>query len=91
MIICQGYHHIVVYLDDFLVIGNSKDEYQAAYDCLAVLLLDLRFQLSETKLVPPTQYINFLGVEINSLTMMTLSLPAVNLSAFREVITELLG
>ena len=45
---------------------------------------------SDTKLVPPTQCITYLGVEISSLTM-TLSLPADKLSAFRAVITEFLG
>ena len=43
-----GYHLIVVYLNDFLIIGSSKGENQAAYDCLAALLLDLGFQLSGT-------------------------------------------
>ena len=84
-----SYNLIVAYLHDFLIISNSKDESQAFYDCLAALLLDLDFQVSGTKLVPPAQF-NFLGVEINSLTM-TLSLPVGKFSAFGEVITEFLG
>ena len=84
-----SYNLIVAYLDDFLIISNSKDESQAFYDCLAALLLDLDFQLSGTKLVPPTHF-NFLGVESNFLTV-TLSLPAGKFSAFGEVTTELLG
>ena len=43
---------VVIYLYDFLIIGNSKDECQTAYDCLASLLLDLGSQLSQIKLVP---------------------------------------
>ena len=82
--ICRGYHLIVVYFDDFLIIGNSKDKWKAAYECLAALFLYLIFQLSETKLVSPPQCITFLGVEINSLTM-TFSLPADKLGAFWEV------
>ena len=50
MMIRRGCHFIVVYLHNFLVIGNSIDECQAAYDCLPALLLDLGFQLGETKL-----------------------------------------
>ena len=75
---------------DFLIIGTSKDECQVAYDCLAALLLDFGFQVSETKLVPPTQCITFLGIEINSLTM-TLSLLADKLSVFQKVTTKFLG
>lgn len=53
MMIRWSYNLIVAYLDDFLIISNSKDESEAFYDCLAALLLDLDFQVSGTKLVPP--------------------------------------
>ena len=89
MMIRWSYNLIVAYLDNFLIISNSKDKSQAFYDFLAALLLDLDFQLTGTKLVPPAQF-NFLGVEINSLTM-SLSLPAGKFSTFGEVITEFLG
>ena len=83
MMICRGYHFIVLYLDDFLIIGNSKDECYATYDCLACLLLGLGLQVIETNVGPPTQCITFLGVEINSLTM-TLPLPTDKLSTFEK-------
>ena len=35
MMIARGYDLILVYLSDFQIIGNSKDECQAVCDCLA--------------------------------------------------------
>ena len=66
MMACRGYDAIVVYLDDFLVIGATKAECQAAYECLLNLFQDLGFQISWHKVVPPTQQLTFLGIELNS-------------------------
>lgn len=41
MMIRWDYDLIMVYLDEFLIIGNSKDKCQAVYDYLATFLLDL--------------------------------------------------
>ena len=90
MMLRRGFHLIVVYLDDFLIIGKSKEECQAAYDCLSALLLDLGFELSSTKLVPPTQCLTFLGVEICSRTL-TLSLPAPKLEELRALVASFLS
>ena len=56
IMIRQGYGLILVYLNDFLINGNSKDECQAAYDCLGALLLDLGYELSKTKFASYTVY-----------------------------------
>ena len=58
----RGFPNIIVYLDDFLVIGATREECQLAYDTLFQLLIDLGFTLSEHNLVPPTQPLTFLGV-----------------------------
>ena len=50
----QGFHDVVAYLDDFLVIGRTAAECHTAYDTLLQLLTDLGFQISMHKLVPPT-------------------------------------
>ena len=51
----RGFTDIIVYLDDFLVIGASREQCQLAYDMLLQLLLDLGFSISQHKLVAPTQ------------------------------------
>ena len=50
-----AYEDVFVYLDDFLIVGNTKSACQVAYDTLLQLLKDLGFQISAHKLVPPTQ------------------------------------
>ena len=71
----RGFPNIIVYLDDFLVIGATREECQLAYDTLFQLLIDLGFTLSEHKLVPPTQRLTFLGVELDTMAG-TMTLPA---------------
>ena len=51
---------VIVYLDDFLVVGATKEECQQGYDTLCNLLTNLGFQLSPNKFVPPTQELVFL-------------------------------
>ena len=77
---------VIVYLDDFLVIGATEAECQQAYDTLFNLLTDLGFQLSTSKLVPPCQSLIFLGVLFDTVSL-TLSLPAQKLSQLKEVIS----
>ena len=55
----RGFTDIIVYLDDFLVIGADKQQCQQAFDTLRKLLLDLGFSISEHKLVPPDTASNF--------------------------------
>lgn len=80
---------ILVYLDEFLISGNSKDKCQAVYDYLAAFLQDLGSQLNETKLMSPNKCITFLLVEIHFLTI-TLSLSGNKICSYREVITGFL-
>ena len=81
----HGYDAIVVYLDDFPVIGATKVECQAAYECLLNLLQDLGFQISWHKVVPPTQQLTFLGIKLNSVTQ-CMALPQSKLVELQEVI-----
>ena len=76
---------VIVYLDDFLVIGKTEAECQLAYDTLCSLLTDLGFQLSTNKLVPPCQQLIFLGVLFDTVTS-TLSFLAQKLSQLKDVI-----
>ena len=62
----RGFHDVVVYLDDFLVIGATRSECERAYQILLALLQDLGFTIGEHKLVPPTQRLTFLGVQLDT-------------------------
>ena len=81
----SGFTTIVVYLDDFLVIGRTKEKCQLAFDTLYKLLLSLGFQISLSKLVYPCQQLTFLGVVINTVAM-ELFLPQSKLSETRELV-----
>ena len=85
MMLRRGHASLVVYLDDFLVVGESEAACQATYDELCSLLQELGFQLSVSKLVPPTQNLVFLGIEFDTVTM-SLSLPADKLSDLKTFI-----
>ena len=76
---------VIVYLDDFLVIGRTEEECQLAYDTLCTLLISLGFQLSTSKLVPPCQQLVFLGVLLNTITC-TLSLPTQKLLELKDIL-----
>ena len=62
----RGFQTVVVYLDDFLVTGKSKEECQEAFSVLLKLLQDLGFQISWRKVIGPTQKLVFLGVELDT-------------------------
>ena len=81
----RGYPLIIVYLDDFLVIGRTQHGCQAAFDTLRSLLVSLGFTISPSKLVPPCQNLVFLGVEIDTSTL-TLSLPAKKLGDLKDIL-----
>ena len=89
MMFRRGFPMVVVYLDDFLVLGRSFADCQLAYDTISALLVDLGFTLSPSKLVPPTQRLTFLGVEIDSCTL-SLSLPLAKLSELSSVVKSFL-
>ena len=71
----RGFPNIIIYLDDFLVIGASREQCQLAYDMLLQLLVGLGFSISQHKLVPPTQRLTFLGVQLDTVVG-TMTLPA---------------
>eukprot|EP00111_Clytia_hemisphaerica_P012350 TCONS_00036275-protein len=79
MVSRRGFKDVVVYLDDFIVIGKTQEECEAAYMTLRSLLLELGFTISPSKLVPPCQKLVFLGVEIDTVKL-TLSLSAKKLA-----------
>ena len=74
MMFRRGFKGIVVYLDDFLIVSQSRAECELAFTTLRELLLDLGFQISPSKVVPPCQQLTFLGIVFDTCAM-ELSLP----------------
>ena len=66
MMIRRGFKNIVVYLDDFFLVGSTFDECNEALHVLMQLLRSLGFLISWPKVVGPSQEICFLGININS-------------------------
>ena len=89
MMAMRGFQTIIVYLDDFLITGKTKEECQEAFSVLLQLLLDLDFQVSWCKVFGPTQKLVFLGVELDT-HLCEMALPPNKLAKLHEVITSFL-
>ena len=57
---------VLAYLDDFLIIADTKVECQHTYEELIKLLGDFGFQINWDKAVRPCQQLTFLGIEIDT-------------------------
>lgn len=62
----QGFKNIIAYLDDFLIIEDSRERCAAGQMCLISLLIRLGFAISWAKVVGPCQSITFLGLIIDT-------------------------
>ena len=80
-------HEIIVYIDDFFVVANSRAECQLIADELVSLLRDLGFKSSWKKIIDPTQCITFPGVEIDSVDM-CLRVPDCKLRALKQLLED---
>ena len=85
MMFRRGFKGVVVYLDDFLIVGKTLKECQEAFKALCDLLVELGFTISPSKVVEPCQKLTFLGVEIDTHAL-TLSLPQDKLHSLKEVL-----
>ena len=65
---------MVNYLDEFLIIGSTKEECQRGLVTFINFLHYLGFNASWHKAISPSQHITFLGIELDSSTM-SLRLP----------------
>ena len=82
----KGFHNIVVYLDDFLVVEDSYESCKATMDVLRRVLRELGFRINYKKIEGPTQRINFLGVILDSNTM-SVDLPASKCAELKETLS----
>lgn len=60
----RGFTEVIVYFDDFLIIGDPLEWCKLAYDTPLHLLVDLGFTISRHKLVPPNSACTLLGSAI---------------------------
>ena len=88
MMLRRGFY-VVAYLDDFLIIGATKDECEKGYNILYNLLLELGFTLSAHKAVLPCQQLIFLGIQFDTVRL-TLSLPTVKLAELHTQVKDFL-
>ena len=85
----QGHEKIVAYLDDFLIIGQTYQECQAALNALLRTLRALGFSINYAKLVGPARILTFLGVEIDTCAY-TFALPLDKLRRLEQEVGETL-
>ena len=79
-----------MYLDDFLVVGDSYLECLTAYTTLMTLLRSLGFSINYKKLMDPCKKLVFLGIELNSLKG-TVSLDDSKANALLEYLKTILS
>ena len=85
----RGFRTILAYLDDFLIIGDTKHECELAYYELIKLLTELGFNINWEKAVAPTQRLTFLGIEIDTV-LRQLCLPDSKLCELRQLLSDTL-
>ena len=90
MMLRRGFNKIVAYQDDFLVLGDTKDECMEAWSVLMNLITSLGFEINKEKAERPAQTIIFLGIQLNS-TLMQLSLPTEKLEKIRATLRQFKG
>ena len=83
----RGFHNILAYLDDFLLIGDTKRQCQTAYEELITFLGQLGFQINWDKAVSPCQKLTFLGIDIDTVHCQ-LTLPERKMCELRILLSE---
>ena len=76
---------VLAYLDDFLIIEPSQQQYQIAADTLVNLLQSLGFTINWSKVVQPSQSLCFLGVEMDTVNRV-LQLPRDHISELLDIL-----
>ena len=64
MMVARGFKHVIVYVDDFLVMAETREECKRALDALLEVLRELGFTTCPKKTEQPTQTIMFLGMRL---------------------------
>lgn len=81
-------HHVNLchnYMDDFLLVGKSKESIQKAFEILMKTFSEIGWKINEIKTRGPTQIIEFLGFITNTRTM-TVSISTAKVSKATDLI-----
>ena len=70
----MGYHNVISYLDDFIVLEPTQERCARAQSILCQLLGTLGFQVAWEKCTSPSTRVQYLGIDFDSVSM-TFSLP----------------
>ena len=62
----SGIHHIIHYLDDFLLLNESEENSSKDLNLFLDICRNINVPIAPEKTVLPTQIIQFLGLEIDS-------------------------
>lgn len=62
----RGIKLIIGYLDDFLIVADTKEQCEYEYNLFLALLEELGFVSSPKKCIPPCQCLDFLGITIDT-------------------------
>jgi len=82
MMVRRGFTAVVVYLDDFFICAPTLNDCMVAMNTLVVLLRHLGFSINWDKVIDPTRCLTFLGIEIDTASMIK-RLPADKLLALK--------
>ena len=85
----QGLNHCTHYLDDFLIANSSLSKCQTDLDTLLSTCTQLNIPIANDKTVAPTQVIQYLGIEIDTIRK-TVKLPNEKLDKCKTEIRSLL-
>lgn len=85
-----GYVKCTNYIDDFLVHGEDEESCNRAQKFLVHILRKLGFEVSDAKLILPSQSVIYLGVNINTISM-EYSLPVEKLSRLFPMVESFQG
>ena len=76
---------VINYLDDILIISDSRNQCWLDLDMTVNVLTKFGFQINWNKVSPPSQSLDFLGVAIDTRSR-TLSLPTSKLSEMKDLV-----
>ena len=86
----RGFLGTFGYLDDFLIVGNSREDCDQKLSSLIRLLRYLGFDIAWEKLISPSQIVTYLGIEVDSVEM-EFRLPEKKLIKTRSLVSEFKG
>ena len=81
---------IINYLDDFLILSDTKTQNWLDLDTTINLLTILGFDINWDKVSPPTQKITFLGIHIDAVSR-SLALPVEQITELKHLLLMWLG